>query len=71
MKKEPLTKVQKETLDFLHLYYKKKGYMPTIPEILKRFKLFSTNSGFHRLEKLSKKGWIKRKHNTPRNITIL
>lgn len=65
-----LTKVQKETLDFIKTYSKRKGYSPTQEEIAKRFhrELSSING---RLKNLEKSGVIALHKNQRRGIEIL
>ena len=70
IERRPLTKYQKDTLSFLNRFYNKKGYMPSLEEIRKKFELAGVSSAFHRIKKLQAKGWIKRSK-YPREITIL
>lgn len=69
--KQPLTKTQYETLDFIKRYYKKNKYFPSFEEIRKNFRLVSLDSVWERLNHLEKKGWIKRKKHHARWIKIL
>lgn len=68
--KEPLTKKQKETLQFLITFNKRKGYMPSLEESAKHFKI-AIVSVFERIRALEKKGWLKKKWNQKRWIVIL
>lgn len=68
MKKQPLTKKQKETLDLLKTFNKKKGYMPTYVEIGESLKI-GTTSAFVRIQSLIQRGWIKRTIK-PRGIVL-
>lgn len=70
MKKKPLTKIQHQTLEFIKEFFKKNGYMPSLSDIGKKFKIVSTSSASERLQTLIKKGYIKRTH-LPRDIEIL
>lgn len=67
---QPLTKTQKETLDFLIVFIEKNKYSPSIFEIKKRFKLKSVSSAFFRIEQLVEKNYIKKEKNIARSITI-
>lgn len=66
---KPLTKTQFQTLEFLISYQEKKGYMPSIQEISKRFGL-SISSAWQRLSELQKKKVIKKKKYNPRWIKV-
>lgn len=60
----------KETLDFIKFFFKKKGYMPSLKEIGERFDI-SIVSSFERLDRLEKKGFIKRSWGQKRYIEII
>lgn len=68
--KQPLTKIQKLTLNYLISFHKKNGYMPSIEEMGKYFRR-AIVSIWERLDALQKKGWIKRKKNGKRWIVVL
>lgn len=71
MNKQPLTKTQKQTLDFLKGFFRKNGYMPSHKELAKHFKIKLGGSTEHRLKMLEKTGHISRRFFTPRNIVII
>lgn len=66
---KPLTKTQKETLDYLKEYIKVAGYAPTINQIGNHFKI-SDSSVHDRLRRLEEKGYITKEKNQPRSIQI-
>ena len=68
---EPLTKKQKETLDYIETFMSKNGYAPSILEICKKFKLKARSTGWFRIHSLVKKRRIKRKRYYPRSIQVL
>ncbi len=65
-----LTKRQKQVLDFISSYYKKKGYSPSLEEIRKRFKLASVSTAYFHVRKLQDLGFINKQDNKPRSINI-
>jgi repressor LexA len=67
----PLTKRQREILDFLGSYEKEHGYAPNFEEIAERFNYNSLATVHEHLFNLQKKGYIKRSYNESRAITIL
>jgi len=69
MSKQPITKKQMQTLAFIRVYHKRRGYMPSLAEIGKRFNL-CISSVWERLDRLEKSGYIERR-NSPRWIKIL
>jgi|APSaa5957512535_1039671.scaffolds.fasta_scaffold04975_2 SOS-response transcriptional repressor LexA len=68
--RKPLTKHQHQTLQFLISFNSKKGYMPSLDEICKRFKLKSVSVASYRIKKLVEAGYIKRLKDVPRGIII-
>jgi SOS regulatory protein LexA len=66
-----ITKKQKQVLDFIKDYQKKKGYSPSLEEIKGRFKLASVSTADFHVGKLESLGYLKRKHNKPRSIEIV
>lgn len=66
-----LTKKQKQVLDFISSYYKKKGYAPTLEEIRKKFKLASVSTAHFHIKRLQKAGYIKKGENKPRSISLV
>ncbi len=67
--KQPLTKIEKLTLDFLIEFYRKNGFMPSQRETGKKFKRCAS-SIFERLNGLENKGWIHKEWNRKRWIII-
>lgn len=68
---EILTKKQKAVLFFITGYIERKGYAPTIREIVSHFRLASPNSAKKYLTLLERKGYIKRKPHSPRAIEVM
>ncbi len=66
-----LTKRQKQILDFIKRYSKKKGYSPTIEEMTKHFRLKSVATVHEHLKNLEEKGEIRLSKNQRRGIEIL
>jgi DNA-binding MarR family transcriptional regulator len=69
--KVALTKREKDVLSFLKEYINANGYPPTVREIRQHLYLQSTSTVHNYLEKLEKKGYIKRKVNSSRAIFIV
>ena len=65
-----LTKKQKQVLDFIKSYHKKKGYSPSLDEIRKKFKLASVSTAHHHVKKLQEVGCLKKESNQPRSISL-
>lgn len=66
-----LTKRQKQILDFIKTFKKRKGYAPSLEEIKKRFKFASVSTAHHHILKLEKQGFIKKLKNEPRAIELV
>ena len=71
MIKQPLTKKQRQTLEFLIKFYNTKLYFPTHQELSKHFDIKLGGSTFDRLRRLEEKGYIKRKKGRARFISII
>lgn len=69
--KEPLTKKQKEILDFLTVFIQKKGYAPALEEVKKEFKLSAISTVWYYFNEFEKKGYIVRKKYRPRYIQLI
>jgi repressor LexA len=54
----PLTKRQREVLEFIVSVRAAKGYSPTVREICRHFKFDSVNGAMCHLHPLRLKGWI-------------
>jgi len=67
----PLTKKQREILDFLTAYGDAHGYAPSFEEIAERFEYNSLATVHEHLSNLERKGYIKRSYNESRAIEIL
>lgn len=65
-----LTKKQKNVLDYIQDYSKKKGVSPSHEEIKKHFKLSSVSTVNHYINILQEKGFIKREKNAARSLEI-
>ena len=59
----PLTKRQREILDFLNDFIQQHGYAPSLEEIGRRFGLSSLATVHKHLTNLQEKGFIKRAWN--------
>lgn len=67
----PLTKRQKEILDFISSFIDKNGYAPIIKEIQKKFHLSSTSTVHQHIDTLHHKGYIKKIANLARAIEVI
>jgi repressor LexA len=67
----PLTKRQREILDYLNDFISKHGYAPSLEEIGKRFNLSSLATVHKHLTNLQEKGFIKRAWNRSRSVELL
>ncbi|MDD5433098.1 MAG: transcriptional repressor LexA [Candidatus Pacebacteria bacterium] len=65
-----LTKKQKNILNYIQIYFDKKGYSPSHEEIRKRFKLASVSTVNHYMQVLQEKGYITREKNIARAVKI-
>ena len=71
MATEILSNRQKQIMDFLQNFHRKKGYPPSVREIGKAVGLSSSSTVHSHLATLSKKGLIKRDSAKPRALEIL
>jgi repressor LexA len=67
----PLTKRQREILNYLTLYAEQHGYAPSFEEIAEHFSYNSLATVHEHLSNLERKGFIKRSYNESRAIEIL
>ncbi len=67
----PLTKRQRQILDFLTSYQSEHGYAPSFEEIAEQFNYNSLATVHEHLSNLERKGYIKRSYNESRAIEIL
>ncbi len=67
----PLTKRQREILEFLQSHISEQGYAPSFEEIAERFGFQSLATVHEHLTNLEKKGYIHRAYNESRSIEVL
>jgi repressor LexA len=67
----PLTKRQREILNYLATYTEQNGYAPSFEEIAETFDYSSLATVHEHLSNLERKGYIKRSYNESRAIEIL
>src|SRR5215813_8844018 len=67
----PLTKRQREILDYLNEFIRQHGYAPSLEEIGRRFGLSSLATVHKHLTNLQEKGFIKRAWNRSRSVEML
>lgn len=68
---EPLTKRQKEVLDFVSQYIEAKGYAPSYREIAEAFKLGSVATIAEHIETLVAKGLLRKSDNEARSVQLV
>jgi len=66
----PITKRQKEVLDFIKGFVKKKKYPPTLEEICSGLKLSAVSTAHQHIEALAEKGYLKKAGNNARSIDV-
>jgi repressor LexA len=67
----PLTRRQREILDFISGHIESKGYAPSFEEIARQFSFHSLATVHEHLTNLERKGYIQRAHNESRGIEIV
>jgi len=67
----PLTKRQKEILDFLEQFVTENGYPPSYEEIAQHFGYTSLATVHEHLENLRVKGYIRKSYNASRSIEVM
>jgi repressor LexA len=67
----PLTKRQREILDYLNDFIQQHGYAPSLEEIGRRFGLSSLATVHKHLTNLQEKGFIKRAWNRSRSVEMI
>src|SRR2546428_1400657 len=67
----PLTKRQREILDYLNEFITQHGYAPSLEEIGRRFGLSSLATVHKHLTNLQEKGFIKRAWNRSRSVEMV
>lgn len=68
---QPLTKRQREILDYLQDYIQRHGYAPSLEEVGRRFGLSSLATVHKHLTNLQEKGFIRRSWNRSRSMELL
>ncbi len=67
----PLTKRQKEILDFVKRFLEENGYSPSFEEIARNFNYSSLATVHEHLENLRQKGFIRKSYNESRSIELI
>jgi repressor LexA len=67
----PLTKRQKEILDFIHSFIDEHGYAPSFEEIADSFGYSSLATVHEHLSNLERKGYIRKAYNESRSIEMV
>ena len=67
----PLTKRQREILDYLNEFIQQHGYAPSLEEIGRRFNLSSLATVHKHLSNLQEKGFIRRAWNRSRSVELV
>src|ERR1044072_3388410 len=67
----PLTKRQREILDYLNDFIREHGYAPSLEEIGRRFNLSSLATVHKHLTNLQEKGFIRRAWNRSRSVELV
>jgi site-specific DNA-methyltransferase (adenine-specific) len=65
-----LTKRQKQTLDFITSFQRKRSISPSLEEIKKHLKISSVSTAHFHVKKLQDLGLLEKKYNKPRSIDI-
>src|SRR3989338_8994983 len=66
----PITKRQKEVLDFVKKFINKKKYPPTLEEIRDGLKLSAVSTIHQHIEALAEKGYLRKSGNYARTIDV-
>lgn len=64
------TKRQKQILDFITSFQKKKGFAPSLEEIKKHLRLSSVSTIHFHIKKLQDEGFLNKGENSPRSISV-
>ena len=67
----PVTRRQREILDFIGKHIEEKGYAPSFEEIARQFGFQSLATVHEHLTNLERKGYIRRTHNESRAIEVV
>jgi len=65
-----LTARQKQTLDFITSFQKKKGFAPSLEEIKKYLKVASVSTAHHYIKKLQEAGCLQKEQHQPRAVSV-
>ncbi|MBU2539746.1 transcriptional repressor LexA [Patescibacteria group bacterium] len=65
-----LTKRQKQVLDFIKDYTKKRGYSPSLEDIKRKLKIVSVSTAHFHVKKLQELGYLNKEENKPRAINL-
>ncbi len=65
-----ITKRQKQILDYIRSYARKRGYAPSLEDTKKHFHLSSVATVHQHIEALRHKGYLKKQANQPRGIEL-
>jgi len=68
---QPLTKRQREIMDYLQEFIQQHGYAPSLEEVGRRFGLSSLATVHKHLTNLQEKGFIRRSWNRSRSVELL
>ena len=66
----PLTRVQRQTLDFIADYIDRHHYAPTMADISREFGRLSTNAVHERISRLERGGYITKQKRSARSIVL-
>jgi len=66
----PITKRQKQVLNFVSSYENRKGYAPSLQEIADRFKLASPSTAHFHIKRLSESGYLDKSSHTARSLSV-
>ena len=66
----PVTKRQKEVLDFITKFVSEKGYAPTLEEVKKALRLSAVSTVYQHIKALADKGYIRKYPNLARAIEV-
>ena len=67
----PVTRRQREILDYIGKHIEEKGYAPSFEEIARQFGFQSLATVHEHLTNLERKGYIRRTHNESRAIEVV
>src|SRR4030065_1407500 len=65
-----LTKRQKQALNFITSFEKKKGFSPSLEEIKKHLKVSSVSTAHHHVKRLQEAGYLQKEYNQPRAVSL-